>query len=881
MTAGHVHEVDRQEDAMLARCVAFARGLLRRRAIEAEVDEELAFHLEQETRRHAERGLAPDEARRLAALSLGGVVQTRDAVRDVRTTWIEAACREMHHGIRTLRSTPAYTIPSIVVLALGIAGTTAIFSVIDTVLLRPLPYADAAELVRVWSRNDERQIPFLSVSPADFEEWRARATAVKQLGAYERPRVLPLGDSGEPITVMSVTADLFPTLGVAPALGRAFHDHEGTGAVAVISHELWWRQFGGAPDALGRSLHVAENAWTVIGVMPPRFMVPTVPADIWVPLETRTIEARSAHTLRVVARAPGGQVATTAARDLEAVAAQLAAERPATNTGWSVTVRPLSDVVVSPEFRRALGLVAGAVLFVLVMASTSAVGLLLTRASGRQRELAVRVALGASRGSLVRLLLLESLILGVASGAAGLLLAYWGVAVLQSVGASTVPRVDELSLSARVFGFAAATTLVSALGAGILPAWRSTRSLHDRLRSRGDVSESTSARTLHALVVVEVTSAVLLVISAALLVQTVLNLQRRNLGFDPDDLIAVEAIWPSAGQGHDLLASTEDAVSRLAASAGVSGAAGVSAPPFSGQNSGNTFQIEGQSSALAELPDADYRVVTPEYFETLGIPVREGRLFTALDGGQDRGAVILSETAARRFWPDGRAIGRRLKIGRSDWLTIVGIAGDARYLALDDPSEALRPMLYLPHREMPSTTMMLVVRSRVAPESLVPGIRRTLTSEAGLGITRIESMHGMLRAASVSQRFTMTMVTAFAATAVTLAVVGLYGLLAFLIARRTREIGVRVALGARHWDIVRMVVGRALLLAGVGVAAGFAASLALGGVVRSALFGVTPHDPITYGWVAGGFLLLTLAAGAVPTLRALRIDPVLVIRAEC
>jgi putative ABC transport system permease protein len=272
--------------------------------------------------------------------------------------------------------------------------------------------------------------------------------------------------------------------------------------------------------------------------------------------------------------------------------------------------------------------------------------------------------------------------------------------------------------------------------------------------------------------------------------------------------------------------------------------------------------------------------VSAEYFETLGIPVREGRDFTATDGGA-RGAVILSESAARRFWPDGKAVGRRLKIGGSDWLTIVGIVGDARYLALDDPSETVRPMLYVPHREMPSTAMTLVVRSSVAPESLIPAVRRTLTSEAGLGVTGIETMPAMLREASVSQRFTMTMVTAFAATAVTLALVGLYGLLAFLIARRTREIGVRVALGARHWDIVRMVAGRALLLVSVGVAVGLGTSLLLGDVVRSALFGVSPHDPLTYGMVAVGFLVLTLAAGALPTLRALRIDPVRVIRAEC
>jgi putative ABC transport system permease protein len=866
---------------MLARLSAWARGFLRRRAIDAELEEELQFHLEHETQMHVERGVSPVEARRLAALSLGGVIQTRDAVRDVRITWIEAAWRETRQGIRTLWATPAYSVPAAVVLALGIGGTTAVFSVLNSVLLRPLPYPDASELVRVWSRNDERRIPFLSVSPADFEDWRARASAPRQLGAYERARVLQLRDSGEPVTVMSVTPDLFPTLGITPAIGRGFRSDESSDTAAMISHDLWQRRFGGAPDAIGRSLPIGDNAWTVAGVMPPRFEVPIAPADVWVPLDTRiTTQARFAHTLRVVARAaPGADAAATAARDLEAVAAQLAVERPGENRGWSVTVLPLFDVVVSPEFRRSLWIVAGAVLFVLLMASTSAAALLLTRASGRQSELAVRVALGASRGSLVRLLLLESLVLGVVSGLAGLLLAYCGVVLLQTVGAATVPRLDEVSLSGRVFAFAAAATLLSALAAGLLPAWRSTRSLHERLRSRGDVSEPASARTLHGLVVVEVTSAVLLVVGAALLIQTVLNLQRRELGFDPTDLVVIDTIWPSPGQSSDLVVRTEDALSRVAALAGVRRVAAVSAPPFSGSNSGNTFQIEGQNAAGAPAPDADYRVVSPGYFETLAIPLRGGRAFTAADGGA-RGTVIISETAARRFWPEGDAIGRRLKVGRSDWLTIVGIVSDARYLALDDPSESVRPMLYLPHRQMPSTTMTVVLRSSVAPESLIASVRRTLNSEAGVGITRIETMQGMLREASASQRFTMNLVTAFAATAVALAVVGLYGLLGFLIARRTREIGVRVALGAKHWQVVRTVAGRTLALVGVGVAAGLAASFALTDALRSALFAVSPHDPFTYLSVAVGFLALAIAAGTLPTLRALRIDPVRVIRAE-
>jgi predicted permease len=863
---------------MLARSIAFVRGILRRRAIDTEVDEELQFHLEQEMQVQLSRGVPPDEARRLAALSLGGLVQTREAVRDVRTVWIEAVWRETLQGIRTLWATPAFTVPAAIVLALGIGATSAVFSVLDGVLLRPLPYPRASELVRVWSRNDERRVPFLSVSPADFEDWRARASTLGQIGAYERPRVLPLGGSGEPVAVMSVTPGLFPALGIAPAIGRGLRDEDRSGTVAVIGHDLWQRHFEGAADAIGRSLAIGESAWTVVGIMPPRFEVPIAPAEVWVPLDTTKTDGQFARTLRVVVRAAHGDAAAAVARELETVAAAIAVERPGENRGWSVTVLPLFDVVVSPDFRRSLWIVAGAVLFVLLLASASAAALLLARASGRQRELAVRTALGASRGSLLRLLLTESLVLGVVSGLAGLLLASSAVALLQSLGTASVPRLADVALSGRVFAFAALTTLVSALGAGVLPASRSTRSLHETLRSRGDVSEPGSSRTLHALVAVEVASAVLLVVGAALLVQTVLNLQRRDLGFDPGNLVAVDAIWPSADTGGDLVPRTEDALSRVASLPGVTRVAAASALPFSGQNSGNVFEIEGQSPADGP-PDADYRVVTPGYFETLGIPVRAGRTFSEADGGA-RGTVIISDTAARRFWPDRDPIGSRLRIGRSDWLTLVGVVGDARYLALDDPSDAVRPMLYLPHRQMPSTPMTLVLSSSVAPESLGASLRRMLTSEAGLAVTRIVTMRRMLGDASVSQRFTMTLVTAFAAAAVTVAVTGVYGLLGFLIARRTREIGVRVALGANDWHVVRMVVGRALLLVGVGVAAGLALSLALSDAVRNALFGVSPRDPFTYVVVASGFVALAIAAASLPAFRALRIDPVRVIREE-
>ena len=402
------------------------------------------------------------------------------------------------------------------------------------------------QLVRVWSRNDDRQIPFLSVSPADFEDWRARTAPSLELAAYERPRVIPSdGELAEPLSVMQVSPDLFPLLGIQPAVGRTFTPGETRAPVAIVSDGLWHRQFGGAQDAIGRVIIVEQRPLTIVGVMPRQFEVPNARADVWIPLDTDVpAPTRFAHVLRVLARPREPRGAATVQRDLDAVAAQLAEERPGQNEGWRVTVLPLFDTIVGPELRRSLWLTAGAVLLVLLMATTSVAGLVLARSATRERELAVRVALGASRGNLVRLLLLECVILAAIAGAVGLTTAHWGIGLLRESGGASVPRLDEVTLSARVFIASAAISILSAMLAGVVPAWRSTRSLHDRMRSRGVASEPASGRTLPLLVVVEISSAVLLVVGAALLVQTVRNLHTRALGFESNRVLSIAVAWP-------------------------------------------------------------------------------------------------------------------------------------------------------------------------------------------------------------------------------------------------------------------------------------------------------------------------------------------------
>lgn len=865
---------------MLTRWLAFARGMLRRQAIVREVEEELAFHLDREAARHESLGVAPDEARRLAALQLGGPAVVRSSVADVRTTWVDVLAHEIRVGVRALAGAPSFTVPALVVLALGIAGTTTVLSVLDGVLLRPLPYTGPEALVRVWSRNDDRRIAFLSVSPADFEDWRARAPAALRLAAYQLPLTLaPVDNREDPVTVMRVSPNLFALLGAAPVLGRGFEPTDVRGQVAVLNHGFWQRRFGAAGDVVGRTLSLGRETVVVIGVMPARFDVANATADVWLPLDTNVgVPSRYAHALRVLARTPGRADPTAVRRDLDAIAAQLATERPAENGGWRVTVLPLFDTVVSPQLRRSLWLTAGAVLFVLLLATTSVAGLVLVRSASRERELAVRVALGASRGSLVRLLLLECVVLATVAGGLGLVAAVWGVSLLRDMGGAVIPRLDEVRVDTRIFVATAAMSLVAALLAGVVPALRSTRSLYDRLRHRGLASDPGAGRALPLLVVVELGSAVLLVVGAALLVQTVKNLHGRPLGFDSQPLLSLTAVRPPGVDGPQALADVQRVLDQLASIPGVAAVAAGSALPFSGQNSGNTFEIEGQRSAGGPLPDTDYRVVSPRYFGALGVAMQRGRVFEDTD--RARGVIVLSQTAARRFWPARDPIGSRVKLGSSDWLTVVGVVDDVRYAGLADPDDSVRPMMYLPHWQRPEASLTFVVRASIAPASLVDALRQRWPTGQGLQLRGVETMTALIRRASAAQRFSMSLVAVFAGTAVVLAVVALYGLLALLVGRRTREIGVRLALGATSWDVARLIVHRTLVLVLAGIVIGTMASGAMSRIVQSVLFGVSATDPRTYAVVALGFLLLAAVVSAVPIRRALKIDPVRIINVE-
>ncbi len=791
---------------------------------------------------------------------------------------------DLRHAFRWIRGNPGFAAAAILVLALGIGAATATFTVIHAVMLRPLPFDTPDRVIRIWSSPAGRDLPFFSVSAADAADWKVRAATLAIVAPYERQEPLTLTGGTEPVQIMGarISRELFELLGVMPAVGRWFASDEdqpgGAARVAVIAHGVWQRQFGGRVDVIGQTLRLDDQSWTVIGVMPPRFAIPNNPAEIWLPLQLGVDPARrGGRYLRVLARLRDGVTAGEATRELERIAADLAREYPASNKNWAVTVRPLIDTVVDPNVRRALLVVAGAVGLVLLIACANVASLLLSRATTRMREMAVRTALGASRRALVRQLLTESLVLAAAGGLLGVLLAMWALDALAALAVTTIPRADEIAIRPVVVLFACGVTTVTAVVFGLAPALAASRVRAEALRIRDAASGRGAIRIRDILVVAEVALTIVLLVGAGLMMQSFMRLQQRELGFEPDRLLLVEVAPPRTTPSpifYDTL------VAHLGALPGVEAAATGSSLPFAGPNSANVVSVEGRLFARGEEPDADFRVVTAEYFRVLAIPLLRGRTFTNADT-PGAPAVMVNATAARRFVPGEDPIGRRLRLGEGSWMTVVGVVGDARYLGLDDPRDELRPMLYLPPAQMPARPQTVVLKTTVPPASIIPGVRSAVRVLARTQpIVRLEPMEQILSAARGPQRFNATVLGVFAWIALVLAGAGIWGLISHGVARRTHEIGIRVALGARRLDVLRMTAGRGVTLAGIGVVIGLGAAGALNRLLQRLLFDVSASDPATFAVITVAFLIVAACASLLPARRALRIEPAQALRSE-
>jgi putative ABC transport system permease protein len=878
-----------------------------------DLDEEIRSHLDLEVQRNIESGMTPEEARAAALRVFGNVTRTRERVWELRpTAWLDSLRQDLRYALRTLRRSPGFTTVAVLSLAIGIGATTAIFSVVHAVLLRSLPYRDPERLVRIWETNPRRRMAQdrVTVSPVNFLGWSRNhpnlfeAVAASTSGLNQ---TLTLTGYGEPLKLLSdrISADFFRVLGAQPLLGRTFFPEEerpGQDEVVLLSYGLWQTRFGADPQVVGRSITLDSRNYCVIGVLPPGFRSPdrlTSPDNSYL-LRPLTFQAdqwtdRGQHFLNVVARLRPDATLEQAQTVLSGVARQVEHEFPERDRGWGVRVVPLQADVVG-SVRRTLLVLLGAVAFVLVIACANAANLLLARAGVQAREMAVRAALGAGRSRLVRQLLAQSLLVGLAAGALGVLLAFWGAGVLLEWAPKSIPRLEESSVDLPVLGFALLVSLVTGVVFGLAPALQASRpDLNEALKETGRSStgSSSTSRFRSALVVMEVAVAMVLVIGAGLLVRTFRAIQSVDPGYRPENVLIMDIAPPSTKyqEPFERVAFFQQVLERAGAVPGVRVAAVVSHFPLGGTG-GGSFAIEGRTPRDPRDWDAEFRSISLDYFRALSIPLLEGRWFTAQDGSGSVPVAVINQTMARRFWPNGSSLGKRIRRGphgmmpppgMMPWITVVGIVGDVRH---DGPTRATYAEAYLPYQQPFAAPRFpfpreLVVRTDIDPTSLVPALQREVWAvDKDQPVSRVRTLKGLHGNSMSQQRFNMLLVSLFGAMGLLLAAVGIYGVLSYLVARRIHEIGIRMALGAQRGRILRMVVAQGMGLAVLGVALGVAAALGLTRVLSTLLFGVRPTDPITFTAVAVLLLGVALAACYIPAWRATRIDPMAALRHE-
>jgi putative ABC transport system permease protein len=880
---------------LLPRMASLWRNLRHKETSERELDAELracAALLEDEKRA---AGMAPEEARRQALVEIGGIEQVKEQVREVKMgALVETIWRDVRLAGRTLARAPGFTIAAVLALALGIGATTAIFSVVDAVLLRPLPYDEPDRLAVIFNRG------FSAVSPANFLDWRRQASRLSAMGAAEAWGTnLGGGDRAERLEGVHVTAGLLPMLGVRPLLGRLFvpeEDNPGRSHVVVLNHRLWQRRFGGDPGIIGRSLLLDGEPHTVVGVMPRGFEFPpfwATGAEVWapMPLSDRATN-RHAESLRAFARLAPGATLEEARAELATIAARMEQAEPGTNK--DVVLRALDEVVVG-NVRMALLVLLGAVAFLLLIACANVAHMLLARAAARHREIALRAALGASRGRVIRHLLTETLVLAGAGGAAGLALAGAAIRGLIAMSPGNLPRLESATLDWRVLAVTGAVSLATGILFGLLPALQASRTDLNASLREGDRA-STAGRGRHRLrrllMASELALALVLLVGAGLMIRTFVALRRFDPGFDPRHVVSavVSLTGSQAAEPGRRLPFYRAALDRIRALPGVESAATINHLPLAGDVWRTPFHVEGAPvEAAGEGPRATYRVVSPGYFPAMGLRLVRGRDFGAEDAMEAPGVVIVNESLAQKSWPGIDPVGRRLTLDPDDpvWLTVVGVTRDAvrgEWAARPDP-EVYLPLLqsrtYLERRGGPFAFMTIVVRTSADPAAVAPSVRSAVWEVDGnVAVSDLQTMDDVVAHSTASPRFYLLLLGSFAAAALALAAVGIYGVMSYSVARRRGEIGIRMALGAKPGDVLRLVMGEAISVAAAGALVGLVAALALSRLMSGLLYGVAATDPITFAGVCAVLTVVALAATYIPARRAVRVDPLAALRCD-
>ncbi len=808
--------------------------------------------------------------------------------------------QDIKYAARFLQKRPGFTLVAVLSLAVGIGANAAIFGAVRAVLLRPLPFPDPGALVTLATTTLDRPGARRgSSSPPDFADWHRDLDAFDSLAAISVDAAALTGDGpAEQVPSANVTGDFFTVLGVKPLHGRTIgpeDDPVGTPDVVVLGHGLWQRRFGGRSDVVGTTIMVEGRPTLVAGVMPVGFAYP-LGAELWVPLRFTATELetqRGALYLDVIGRLQSGVSFDAAAQSLRDYARQLAERYPSNNRDRTVVLNRMHDALVG-DVRPALLIMLAAVGFVLLIVCVNVANLALTGALGRQRELAVRTALGAGRARLARGLLIESVLLAAVGGASGLLVAVWGTGLIAALDAGVrIPLLDQTRVNLPVAAFTVVATALSALLFGTLPAWHAARRLDVMRGIREDGGTTTADRDRRrlrsGLIVVEAALSVVLLVAAGLLMRSFLGLTAVDLGFDASRVQTFNLSLPSTGYATPAARASrvEALVSEVATRPDVEAAAAIFGLPLSNFGytiststiDGRTLDDDEQMRRMMQV-----RVVTPDYFRVMGIPLHEGRPFGPTDGGGTPPVIIVNWTAARILWPDQPPLGRSMTLGTrlgQDGVpaggTVVGVVGDVRERG---PGAPLRPSVYLAHAQFPVGFVSVTVKTRGAPTQLIDPLRRLVASQdASLPLFQIRTMEQLAAEAVAQPRLFLVLLGIFAAAAVLLAAIGIYGVIAHAVSQRTREIGLRIALGAGRGDVLRMVIGQTMSLAALGLALGFLLGAGAGRLMRGLLFGVPPFDPMTFAAAGAGFVVVALLASAYPAIRAARVDPADALRA--
>jgi putative ABC transport system permease protein len=801
--------------------------------------------------------------------------------------------QDLRYGFRMLAKSPGFTFVAVLALALGIGANSAIFSVVNTVLLQPLPFEQPEQLVRVYTTVPRRNLTAGPVSYLTFADFRAQNAQFEYVTAFSDTSATLAGrDEPEQIDGIVASGDFFKVLGAQAALGRTFTTEEERpdAQIVVISDGLWKRRFGGDAQIVGQSVTLNGEAVTIIGIMPEGFTFPIdrERVDFWSPIDPTSEEnrQRGSSYLNVVARLRDGATLQQAQAEADAVAARLATEHADTNAGRSFTLISMHEDLVG-DLRPALLVLLGAVAFVLLIACANVANLMLARASSRHKEIAIRTAMGASRWRIVRQLVTESLLLSLAGGALGLLIALWGVDLLVASIPSDMPRVSEIGLDRRVLAFTAAISMLTGFLFGLVPALQVSKpDLNEGLKEggRGSTEGARRNRVRGALVVLEVALSLVLLVGAGLLMRSFVELREVKAGFDPSGVLTASVSLPDSKYGEEAAQAEffRRVLENLRARPGVHAASAVLPLPLSGSAMMNGLSIEGRPPAApGERLTTHTRITSPEYFRAMNIPVVKGRALDERDSKDAPKVVVVNETFARKYFPGEEAIGKRVEITVAEDMSgeIVGIVGDVKHRSLDAAPD---PEAYVSYRQVPSGYMVLVLKGDgQSAAALTSTLREAVRQvDSGQALAEIRTMEQLVSNSVARRRFNMLLLGVFAGVALALAAIGIFGVMNYTVTQRTHELGIRIALGAQTKDVLRLVVGQGMTLIVIGVAVGLAASFALTRLMQSLLYGVSATDPLTFAGVALVLASVALLACYIPARRATRVDPMVALRYE-